>query len=201
MFPLGNVLLPHMPLALRLFEPRYLIMLGRLLEVDRPEFGVVLIERGHEVGGGDHRFGVGTMARIIAVESHSDHMSLLAVGTRRFHVRQWLADDPYPRADVDPLPEMAGDDSLADSVAEVAAMVRGALVDPDGGTSWPPELELSEDPAVACWQVAGLAPLGPLDQLSLLRSASPAELLERTAVLLAEAVELASRLGEGPAGQ
>lgn len=51
MFPLGSVLFPHMPLPLRLFEPRYLKMLGDLLEQPDPEFGVVLIERGHEVGG------------------------------------------------------------------------------------------------------------------------------------------------------
>ena len=52
MFPLGSVLFPHMPLPLRLFEPRYLKMLGDLLEQPDPEFGVVLIERGHEVGVG-----------------------------------------------------------------------------------------------------------------------------------------------------
>lgn len=43
MFPLGSVLLPHMPLGLRLFEPRYLQMLGELLEEREPQFGVVLI--------------------------------------------------------------------------------------------------------------------------------------------------------------
>ena len=52
MFPLGSVLLPHMPLPLQLFEQRYLMMLGQLLETEDPEFGVVLIERGSEVGGG-----------------------------------------------------------------------------------------------------------------------------------------------------
>ena len=36
MFPLGTVLFPHTPLALRIFEERYLVMLGRLLDEDDP---------------------------------------------------------------------------------------------------------------------------------------------------------------------
>lgn len=52
LFPLGSVLLPGAPLALRVFEPRYLALLHDL--GDRPPqeraFGVVAIRRGHEVG-------------------------------------------------------------------------------------------------------------------------------------------------------
>ena len=56
MFPLSSVLMPYMPLPLRIFESRYLVMLGRLLDDDDPQFGVVLIERGPEAGGGEQRF-------------------------------------------------------------------------------------------------------------------------------------------------
>ena len=52
MFPLGTVLFPHALLPLRVFEPRYREMTARVLREDG-EFGVVLIERGSEVGGGD----------------------------------------------------------------------------------------------------------------------------------------------------
>ena len=45
-FPLETVLFPHTPLALRVFEERYLKMLGACLEAETPSFGVVLIERG-----------------------------------------------------------------------------------------------------------------------------------------------------------
>lgn len=55
MFPLGSVLFPGMPLQLRVFEPRYVAMLSSLLSGTEREFGVVLIERGSEVGGGDVR--------------------------------------------------------------------------------------------------------------------------------------------------
>lgn len=40
------------------------------------------------------------------------------------------------------------------------------------------------------WQLAGIAPLGSLDHRALLRSASVGELLEGTAELTTEAVEL-----------
>ena len=66
MFPLGTVLFPYAVLPLHVFEPRYRVMTRRCLDGDR-EFGVVLIERGSEVGGGDVRFGVGTIARIVQV--------------------------------------------------------------------------------------------------------------------------------------
>ena len=64
MFPLGTVLFPSGVLPLRVFEPRYRDMLEDLLSGNR-EFGVVLIERGSEVGGGEVRSGIGTMARIL----------------------------------------------------------------------------------------------------------------------------------------
>ena len=55
MFPLGSVLFPHALLPLRIFEPRYQALLDSCLAGDG-RFGVVLIERGFEVGGGEDRF-------------------------------------------------------------------------------------------------------------------------------------------------
>ncbi|MDP9419021.1 MAG: LON peptidase substrate-binding domain-containing protein, partial [Actinomycetota bacterium] len=55
MFPLGTVLFPGVYLPLHVFEPRYQDLVRVCLE-GTPEFGVALIERGHEVGGGDVRF-------------------------------------------------------------------------------------------------------------------------------------------------
>ncbi len=73
------------------------------------EFGVVLIERGQEVGGGDVRFGVGTVARIVQTAELPDGRWLVdAVGTERFRVTEWLPEDPYPLAMVEALDEDAG---------------------------------------------------------------------------------------------
>ncbi|HEX4162859.1 MAG TPA: LON peptidase substrate-binding domain-containing protein, partial [Acidimicrobiales bacterium] len=54
MFPLSAVLFPQATMPLHVFEPRYRQLMHDCLEGD-PRFGVVLIERGSEVGGGDQR--------------------------------------------------------------------------------------------------------------------------------------------------
>ena len=54
MFPLSAVLYPHAQIPLHVFEPRYRALMHDCLEADR-RFGVVLIEHGSEVGGGDQR--------------------------------------------------------------------------------------------------------------------------------------------------
>ena len=108
MFPLGMVLVPSGVLPLRVFEPRYRHMLEDLLPGNR-EFGVVLIERGSEVGGGEVRSGIGTMARILeARESGDGHWAVVAMGLQRIMVERWLPDDPYPLAEVRPFPDRPG---------------------------------------------------------------------------------------------
>ena len=96
MFPLGTVLFPYALLPLHVFEPRYRLMMRHVLDGDR-EFGVVLIERGSEVGGGDTRFDVATVARVVqAAELPDGRYALATVGMRRVRVERWLDDDPYP---------------------------------------------------------------------------------------------------------
>lgn len=190
MFPLGSVLFPHMPLALRLFEPRYLKMLGDLLEQPIPEFGVVLIERGHEVGGGDHRFVVGTVAQVLEVDAQQDFMGLVARGSRRFTVSSWLPEDPYPQAELEEFPELEWDEALQPLRAETEVAVRRALaVNSEFGSSWPADVGLSDDPVAACWQLAGITPVGAIDQMSMLRAESLEELLSRASELAKEAVD------------
>src|SRR5437868_13108056 len=51
LFPLGTVLFPGLVLPLHLFEERYRLLIGDLLERPEPRrFGVVGIELGHETG-------------------------------------------------------------------------------------------------------------------------------------------------------
>lgn len=197
MFPLGSVLFPSMPLALRLFEPRYLRMLGDLLEEPAPEFGVVLIERGHEVGGGDHRFGVGTMAQVLQVEALEGYVALVARGGQRFRVLEWLPDDPYPCAEVEFLEELVWDEALNSARDAAERQVRQTLAAAaEFGQAWPSDVELSDDVMQACWQLAAITPLGQLDQVSLLGAESTAELLERTSEAASQARE-ALQMGWG----
>ncbi|MFT4087572.1 MAG: LON peptidase substrate-binding domain-containing protein [Gordonia sp. (in: high G+C Gram-positive bacteria)] len=105
MFPLQSVLLPGAPLTLHLFEPRYRALLRDCLDDDH-RFGVVLIERGSEVGGGDVRTDVGTVAQIVAHRKAPGRGALIGcTGAERIRVTRWLPDDPYPLADVEPWPD------------------------------------------------------------------------------------------------
>lgn len=185
MFPLGSVLFPHTPLLLRVFEPRYLTMIGQLLDDDDPQFGVVLIERGHEVGGGDRRSSVGTLARLVSVSADAEVLHIIAVGTGRFTVEQWTDDAPYPSAEATPMPELTWNDALTPLRTEAEAIVRRVLARVNG--PWDPETELSEDPLEAAWQLAAIAPLGEYDRYTLLQSTTVGALLRQVIDLTLDA--------------
>lgn len=205
MFPLGSVVFPHTVLPLRVFEPRYRQLTRDCLDGSR-EFGTVLIDRGSEVGGGDHRTDLGTLVTIVeAQEAPDGQWALLTVGTRRLRVTRWLDDDPYPRAeveDVDEPPWPAGADAGAadDALAEADRLVRRSLaLRAELGESVPPvHVELAPEPAAAGWQLAALSPLGPLDRQALLGIDDPSERLARLAALVGEENEvLQARLALG----
>lgn len=181
MFPLGSVLFPGMPLPLRVFEPRYVALLSTVVGESDREFGVVLIERGSEVGGGDARFRVGTVASIVTVAIGEGSIVLVARGTERFEVVDWLEEDPFPRARVRELAPLViePDDLVALAAAE--RVVRDTLTRNSEFVElrWPADVPLSDNPADRLWQLAGIAPIGPLDQQALLRSATAAEVIAR----------------------
>jgi Lon protease-like protein len=203
MFPLGSVLVPGMVLPLHVFEPRYRALVRDCVAGDG-EFGVVLIERGSEVGGGDVRTGVGTMARILRADEMPDgRFAVGAVGVRRIRVDAWLDDDPYPRAEVsdwrepdaDDAPGGAGDDDGEDLATLVAAceglLRRTAALAAELGEPAPPvAVQLADEPLVAGYQATALAPLGPMDRQALLAAPSVRARLEALCSLLTEAVEL-----------
>ncbi len=180
MFPLGSVLFPHMPVLLRVFEDRYLIMLSRILKTEPSEFGIVLIERGQEAGGGEHRFGIGTIAQIAQLETTDDAVGLVAQGGSRIEVLEWLADDPYPRARVRELDELAWDAALEPLRLRAEQTVRRALAlaSEYADQAWSATVELSDEPVAFSWQLAAIAPLGELDQVALLGSATARQLLD-----------------------
>ncbi|TML37585.1 MAG: ATP-dependent protease [Actinobacteria bacterium] len=191
MFPLGCVLFPHMDLPLHVFEPRYRTLTRDCLRTDR-QFGVVLIERGSEVGGGDTRFSVGTVARIVEeLELPDGRWVLRARGTTRVRVRTWLPDDPYPVALVERLGDEADRPSQA-AMAGAEQAVRRALglaAELAEREVVPATVELDERPEVAAWQLCAIAPLGPADQQRLLEADDAGErmgLLELAAVQAAE---------------
>jgi uncharacterized protein len=201
MFPLGGVLFPYAVLPLHVFEPRYRALTEVCLAGDG-EFGVVLIERGSEVGGGDTRFEVGTVAKIVEAGRLPDGRYVLAtVGTRRLRVREWLPEEPFPRAEVDLLDDPADTDAASEPVDRRAAVERQLrrvlALQAELGASGPPvDVQLDRDPARASFEAAALAPLGPLDAQRLLELDSPGERLAELATLLEEEASfLELRLG------
>ena len=182
MFPLGSVLMPAMPLPLRIFEPRYLKLLGDLMGSENPEFGVVLIERGDEVGGGEKRMTLGTIASVINIGTTQEFYGLESFDTQRFRVTSWLPDDPYPLAVIEFIPDLVWDDTLLDSKNQLETKVRQLLAFASEFTNlqFGATTALSDDPMEACWQLAGILPIGELDQMDLLSSASAEELISST---------------------
>ena len=199
MFPLGTVLLPFAHLPLHIFEPRYRALVKDCLAGDG-EFGVVLIERGQEVGGGDVRFGVGTVARIVQTAELPDGRWLVdAVGTDRFRVADWLPDDPYPQALVETL-----DDEPNDSGPEAAAAERRTAVERllrqvlalqvELGFPAPSAVRsLDDDPATAAFEAALLSPIGPMDAQKVLEAPGVVARLALMEALLGDARDLLSR--------
>jgi len=182
MFPLGSVLMPAMPLNLRIFEERYLKLLGDLLGEETPEFGVVLIERGQEVGGGEKRMEVGTIASVMEIGTTEEFYGLQSVGSKRFRVNAWLPDDPYPIADIDFLPDLIWDDNLMPARVHLETKVRRllAFASEFGDLQFGADVQFSDDPMDACWQLAGVLPVGQLDQIDLLQSQSAEDLIAQT---------------------
>lgn len=206
MFPLGTVLLPFAHLPLHVFEPRYRALVKDCLAGDG-EFGVVLIERGHEVGGGDVRFGVGTVARILQTAELPDGRWLLdAVGTDRIRVAEWLPEDPYPVAMVETIDEeRPGGDPDAGRAADerrttVERLLRQVLaLQVELGFPAPSAVrELDANPVVASFEAALLSPIGPMDTQKVLEAPGTVARLALLEALLTDARDLlTSRIAEG----
>ncbi len=221
MFPLGSVLFPGAVLPLHVFEPRYVSLVHDCIAAPDHEFGVVLIDRGHEVGGGDVRRRVATVARVIQVAEVAERRyAMISLGVRRIAVTEWLADDPYPRAEVTEWPDDDnGDDrdrddtgsgparAAEDLLAQVRAHLRrtNGLAVELGDLAGGPPPDWSDDLFVGSFQLANLAPLGAADDYDLLCAPGPRERLELLDRLLDDVDAMHSfRLGstdrDGPPG-
>ena len=118
---------------------------------------------------------------------------LATVGTRRFRVREWLSDDPFPRAEVELLDEPGVARRCRGRPRRRRAPVdaRAGDVAPKSGTHRPRSTSsLDDDPAQASFEAAAAAPIGPLDAQRLLELDDPGERLAQLRSLLADQAEL-----------
>lgn len=187
MFPLSAVLFPHASMPLHVFEQRYRELVRVCLEADA-RFGIVLIERGSEVGGGDQRSSVGTRGVMTHAAALADGRWILNVqGEARITIEEWLPEDSYPQAlvtewpgpDVDPgahdtATAMATDTATATLLAAGEQRVRRAraiLAEHGGAPALPPDEVFDPhdpDPETAAWRLCAAAPLNAYDAQRLL---------------------------------
>jgi Lon protease-like protein len=187
MFPLQSALLPDEDLPMQIFEPRYTELVRDCMRDDDPRFGVVLISQGREVGGGDVRCDVGTVARITeCVDLAGSGRFMLRCRTgERIRVCDWLPDDPYPRAMVQAWPDEPGQPVTADQLEQLEdrvmalferiAAARSVLL-PDRAVVLGSDAD-TVDPGLRLYALASRVPIGPADRYSVLAAPSAAERL------------------------
>ena len=123
---------------------------------------------------------IGTIARMLRVDAlDADRYALIAVGTRRIAVNAWLPDDPYPIADVDDWPDDDPDaPGLDEAVRRAHGRVKATLslaAEVEGEAIDASDAEVSDDPLVASYHLAAIAPIGPADRYRLLAAPGPME--------------------------
>ncbi|WP_131746471.1 LON peptidase substrate-binding domain-containing protein [Frankia sp. Cppng1_Ct_nod] len=163
LFPLGTVLLPGLLLPLEIFEPRYRVLIGELMELAESEprrFGVVAIRRGRETGTDDlptfHE--IGCTANIRRIDPQADgRFSVITSGGARFRV---LSVDrtsrPYLVGEVEYLTDDVGD---PDDAAGMVPVVTQLLHDYAAGLTASRAVEirlpdLPDDPRLLSYLVA-----------------------------------------------
>jgi Lon protease-like protein len=195
MFPLQSALLPDEDLPMQIFEPRYTALVRDCMRDEDPRFGVVLISHGREVGGGDVRCDVGTVARITECVDLADsgRFVLRCRTGERIRVRDWLPDDPYPQAMVQAWPDEPGEPVTAGQLEELEDRVmalferiaavrnfslpaRAVVLGTDADTV---------DPGMRLYALASRVPIGAADRYAVLAAPSATERL----AALSEAVD------------
>jgi Lon protease-like protein len=160
LFPLGTVLFPAGPLALRIFEPRYVDMVGRCMR-EGSGFAVVLLVEGAESGGGSlTTAAVGTEARIVDFDRLEDGLlGLTCLGAQRLRiVRAWREEDGL---NVGEITDLAPDPVTAvpDDCAHLPVALRRLYA--DLGPLYARVAPAWDD---AVWVGNRLAELAPLDE-------------------------------------
>ena len=159
LFPLGTVLFPAGPLALRIFEPRYLDMVGRCMK-QGVGFGVVLLFEGAEVAGGTlATAAVGTEARIVDFHRLEDGLlGLTCIGCERLRVhRAWRQEDGLHLAEAEDLAPDA-DAAIPADCAHLAQALKRLYPDLDPAYQW-----VAPRWDDAGWTANRLAELAPLE--------------------------------------
>ncbi len=188
LFPLSTVLFPGGRLPLRIFEPRYVDMVGRCMR-DGSGFGVLLIRAGRETraGEGDTQpeiFAVGTRAEIVDFDQLADGLlGVVAAGREKIRVQRTdERPDHLLVGAVERLPEEPSA-PLPPAHAGLADVLRQLLEHP--AVSGQRRAVDWDDARSVGWRLAELLPVDPAIRQSLLEIGHPLERLERLERILA----------------
>lgn len=187
-----------MILPLHIFEPRYRALVSDIIDGDR-KFGVVMIEKGLDTGGDDERSMYGTVAEIADAEQIDDgRWALIAVGTDRFKISEWLPDNPYPLASVEMWPDQSESTTVdpdGPCIPEIADVTHNfkrcvALASEAGVDIGEVPEDFSDNLSTATMQMSAMLPVGPFDKQRLLGADSASDRLRILDSLIVETLEI-----------
>lgn len=210
LFPLETVLLPGIPLPLRIFETRYVQLFNDIGGAfGSRRFGVVALAAGSEV---QHRgdatpprfASVGTVAEIVEtdVDEHDGTLSALTTGSQRFRIERLVeTDKPYPVAEVEFLTETDGvvPAELVNSTRELVKQYLSRFGDLHNVAYSIPDYPA--DLALLSYRLVAEAPIGQSDQQTLLEDLTTGERLRRLRRLIRHEIALLRRTGTVPASR
>ncbi|MFZ4508303.1 MAG: LON peptidase substrate-binding domain-containing protein [Fimbriimonas sp.] len=181
LFPLNTVLFPHAHMRLHVFEDRYRELVQHCLRHEVP-FGIVLIRNGSEVGGGADPYLVGTLARIVAVETYDDgRMDIQIRGEERFRIRRIDEDiRPYPVGYVEPVLELEienpnrAEELLIQAREHFEIYIQQSFANRDLRV----EVRFPTEPVALSFNIANLLPMDNLEKQKMLETTDTLERIE-----------------------
>lgn len=202
LFPLNTVLFPGMPVQLRIFEPRYHLMVRRCLEANQP-FGVVLIRQGQEaLGPLAEPYPVGCTARIVEIDKQDNgDLKLTALGDEPFRIKTLNRDRPYLVGQLEilhlqqassPTETQLAAHNLNNSVKTYLGLLQRNGHASVGIT----EIEMPAEPLLSIYLAASLLQLPTAEKQPLLALESTTELVQQVERLYKREISLLSSLSE-----
>lgn len=189
LFPLPEVVLfPRMSLPLYIFEDRYKKLILSCLELESDKkFGIVYAEDNSCAE-------VGTIAEILDVEKLEDgRMNVLTEGKDRFKILEFLSEEPYFKALIEPYDDkdVEIDDALDKSLKQIRKLSTKALkmFDKVSDQELSKNLKLPSDPKELLFLVAGNLTCTIEEKQDILEMQSLRERSEKVLTLLNEEIQ------------
>ena len=181
LFPLGQVLFPGGSMSLRIFEARYLDLVGRCMREDAG-FGVVLIRRGADTYGAGmgqpEIHDVGTLARIVDFDqTDAGQLAIRIGGESKFRVSATREQaDHLLLGDIEYLPEENAC-PVGDGFQALTALLREIMRHPSGWSGGGADDIDLDDARTLGWRLADALPFPPETRQILLQMPGAAERL------------------------